>query len=212
MKVILLGPPGAGKGTQAERLVDYLKGYHLSTGEIFRENIKNETELGLKANSYINKGELVPDELTVDLVWDRLGKIDKGLDIVLDGFPRNLFQAEALDKGLEENNDKIDLVLYIDVPDQDLIDRISGRRVCPTCNKNYHVKSNPPKVEGICDLDGSKLIQRKDDTESTVKNRIDVYNRSTAVLIDYYTQKGNLVKVDGTKLPDEVFDQIKNSL
>lgn len=159
----------------------------------------------------MDKGELVPDELTVELVWDKLKSIDSE-NIVLDGFPRNLFQAKALDDGLKNNNDKIDVVIYINVPEEELIDRISGRRVCPTCSRSYHIKSNPPKVDGICDYDGSKLIQREDDKEETVRNRIKVYNESTSVLVDYYKEQGILIDIDGTKTPEDVFESIKKSL
>ncbi|MDO4593996.1 MAG: adenylate kinase [Tissierellia bacterium] len=212
MKLILLGPPGAGKGTQAEKLTKKLNAHHISTGDIFRYNIKNETELGKKAKEYIDSGKLVPDELTIDLVWDKLDSYNKDENIILDGFPRNLNQAEALDKGLKERNDKIDVVININVDDQILIDRIAGRRVCTNCGKTFHITQNPPKVEGVCDNCGSQLIQRDDDKEETVLNRIKVYNDQTAVLIDYYRKKGILATIDGAKKPEDVFKDITESL
>ena len=212
MKLILLGPPGAGKGTQAEKLTKYLTGLHVSTGDIFRYNIKNNTELGKKAKSYMDSGKLVPDELTIDLVWDKLDSIDKDKSIILDGFPRNLAQAKALDEGLKERNDKIDKVINIAVDDEVIIKRIAGRRVCPNCGMSFHVDNNPPKVDGICDNCKHELIQRDDDKEETVHKRIDVYNEQTAVLIDFYKQKGILTTIDGQKSPDEVFEDITKSL
>lgn len=212
MNIILLGPPGAGKGTQAERLIKELDAVQISTGDIFRTNIKNNTPLGTKAKEYINKGQLVPDELTIDLVWDALDKVEDGKTILLDGFPRNITQAEALDEGMQKRENKIDKVININVPEDVIIERISGRRVNVSTGKVYHIKFNPPKVEGIDDETGEKLIQREDDTEAAVKERLDVYNKHTSVLIDYYNKKGILVTIDGAKTPDEVFDQIKKSL
>ncbi|EEB35331.1 adenylate kinase [Anaerococcus hydrogenalis] len=212
MNIILLGPPGAGKGTQAERLIKELDAVQISTGDIFRTNIKNNTPLGTKAKEYINKGQLVPDELTIDLVWDALDKVEDGKTILLDGFPRNITQAEALDEGMQKRDNKIDKVININVPEDVIIERISGRRVNVSTGKVYHIKFNPPKVEGIDDETGEKLIQREDDTEAAVKERLDVYNKHTSVLIDYYNKKGILVTIDGAKTPDEVFDQIKKSL
>ena len=212
MNIILLGPPGAGKGTQAERLIKELDAVQISTGDIFRTNIKNNTPLGTKAKEYINKGQLVPDELTIDLVWDALDKVEDGKTVLLDGFPRNITQAEALDEGMQKRDNKIDKVININVPEDVIIERISGRRVNVSTGKVYHIKFNPPKVEGIDDETGEKLIQREDDTEAAVKERLDVYNKHTSVLIDYYNKKGILVTIDGAKTPDEVFDQIKKSL
>ena len=212
MNIILLGPPGAGKGTQAERLIKELDAVQISTGDIFRTNIKNNTPLGAKAKEYINKGQLVPDELTIDLVWDALDKVEDGKSVLLDGFPRNITQAEALDEGMQKRDKKIDKVININVPEDVIIERISGRRVNVSTGKVYHIKFNPPKVEGIDDETGEKLIQREDDTEAAVKERLDVYNKHTSVLIDYYNKKGILVTIDGAKTPDEVFDQIKKSL
>lgn len=212
MNIILLGPPGAGKGTQAQKLIKELDAVQIATGDIFRSNIKNETDLGKKAKSYIDEGKLVPDELTIDLVWDALDKVEDGKSILLDGFPRNITQAEALDEGMKKRNSKIDHVINIRVPDDVLIERISGRRVCVETGATYHIKYNPPKVEGIDDETGYPLIQRSDDTEEKVKKRIEVYNNTTAVLIDYYDKHGILITIDGTKTPDEVFQDILKAL
>lgn len=212
MNIILLGPPGAGKGTQAQKLIKKYDAVQIATGDIFRNNIKNETELGKKAESYIDEGKLVPDELTIDLVWDAIDKVEDGKDILLDGFPRNITQAQALDEGMEERKSNIDYVVNIQVPDELLIERISGRRVCVETGATYHIKYNPPKVEGIDDETGCPLIQRTDDTEEKVKKRIDVYNNTTSVLIDYYDKKGILITIDGTQTPDEVFESIVDAL
>lgn len=212
MNIILLGPPGAGKGTQAQKLIKELDAVQIATGDIFRSNIKNGTDLGKKAKSYIDEGKLVPDELTIDLVWDALDKVEDGKTVLLDGFPRNITQAEALDEGMKERNSKIDYVINIRVPDDVLIERISGRRVCVETGATYHIKYNPPKVEGIDDETGYPLIQRSDDTEEKVKKRIDVYNNTTSVLIDYYDKHGILITIDGTKTPDEVFEDILKAI
>lgn len=212
MNIILLGPPGAGKGTQAKKLTKKLNAVQIATGDIFRYNIKNETELGKQAKSYIDEGKLVPDDLTIDLVWDAIDKVEDGKSILLDGFPRNITQAEALDEGMKDRNSKIDYVINIRVPDELLIERISGRRVCVETGATYHIKYNPPKVEGKDDETGYPLIQRTDDTEEKVKNRIDVYNNTTSVLIDYYDKHGILITIDGTKTPDEVFQSIVDAL
>ena len=208
MKLVILGPPGAGKGTQAEYIVEKYNIPHISTGDIFRENIKNNTELGKKAKSYMDKGLLVPDDLVIALVEDRLNKEDAKEGFLLDGFPRTVAQAVSLDSILDKNDDKLTKVINISVNPEILIERAVGRRVCKTCGMTYHVKFNPPKEEGICDKDGTKLIQRDDDTEETVKTRISVYFDQTAPLIDYYRAQNLLIDIDGAKDIDKVFDDI----
>ena len=208
MKLVILGPPGAGKGTQAEYIVERYNIPHISTGDIFRENIKNNTELGKEAKSYMDKGLLVPDDLVIALVEDRLNKADAKEGFLLDGFPRTVAQAVSLDSILDKNNDKLTKVINISVDPEILIERAVGRRVCKTCGMTYHVKFNPPKEEGICDKDGTKLIQRDDDTEETVKTRISVYFDQTAPLIDYYRAQNLLIDIDGAKDIDKVFNDI----
>ena len=212
MKLVILGPPGAGKGTQAEYIVERYNIPHISTGDIFRENIKNNTELGKEAKSYMDKGLLVPDDLVIALVEDRLNKADAKEGFLLDGFPRTVAQAVSLDSILDKNNDKLTKVINISVDPEILIERAVGRLVCKTCGMTYHVKFNPPKEEGICDKDGTKLIQRDDDTEETVKTRISVYFDQTAPLIDYYRAQNLLVDIDGAKDIDKVFEDIVNGL
>ena len=212
MRLVILGPPGAGKGTQAASIVDTYQVVHISTGDIFRENIKNATELGKKAKSFMDRGELVPDEVVNEIVVDRLKKPDVAGGFLLDGFPRTVNQAVSLDAALEAMGTKLDRVINIQVASELLINRAVGRRVCPSCGRTYHVTNQKPKVEGICDDDGSKLIQRADDTEETVKKRIDVYERQTSPLIDYYKAQGLLLDIDGSKAIDDVFEQIRRGL
>ena len=208
MKIIMLGAPGAGKGTQAKKIAEKYSIPHISTGDIFRANIKNNTELGQKAKTYMDKGELVPDELVVDLIMDRLKESDCANGYVLDGFPRTIPQAEVLDKALTELGDKIDYAINVDVPDENIIKRMSGRRACVTCGATYHIVHIPPKKEGVCDTCGSELILRDDDKPETVKNRRDVYHKQTQPLIDFYTEKGVLRSVDGTVDMKDVFAAI----
>ncbi|MDD6790089.1 MAG: adenylate kinase [Lachnospira sp.] len=209
MKIIMLGAPGAGKGTQAKMIADAYGIPHISTGDIFRANIKKGTELGKKAKTYMDKGELVPDALVVDLIINRFAEDDCKNGYVLDGFPRTIPQAEALDEALEKNGDHVDVAVDIEVPDENIINRMSGRRACVGCGATYHVKYNPPKVEGICDVCGQKLILRDDDKPETVKNRLNVYHTQTQPLIDYYKKKDILKSVDGTQDMDKVFADIK---
>ena len=212
MNLILLGPPGAGKNTQATRIVEKYKVPHISTGDIFRENIKNNTPLGQKAQEYMNKGELVPDQLVVDIALDRLGKDDCKNGFLLDGFPRTVFQADALDKFLKDQGRGIDLVINIEVEDKMLIERLDARRVCPTCAATYNVIGMPPKKEGICDKCNDTLIQRKDDKKETVGNRIKVYHEQTSPLIDYYKEKGLIKDFDGMIGADALFDEIVKAI
>ncbi|GAA0127324.1 adenylate kinase [Clostridium sp. ATCC 25772] len=208
MKIILLGPPGAGKGTQAKSISNKYSIPHISTGDIFRKNISEKTPLGIEAKSYIDKGQLVPDKLTIDIVQDRLEHEDCKNGFLLDGYPRTVSQAEALKNFLNEKGEKLDTALLIDVQKEFIIDRMTGRRVCPDCGASYHVRFNPTKVEGKCDICGSVVIQRADDTESTVKDRLDVYETQTQPLIEYYKNQGLLSTVDGTQSIDDVFKDI----
>ncbi|WP_455060317.1 adenylate kinase [Parvimonas micra] len=212
MRLILLGPPGAGKGTQASSIVAEYGITHISTGDIFRHNIKNETELGKKVKSYLDKGQLVPDELTIDLVWDRLSKDDCKNGFLLDGFPRTINQAEALQKGLEERGLKLDKVINIDVDKNILVKRLSGRRVCKNCGETYHIDNKPTLKDGVCDKCSGEVIQRADDNEKTVLDRIEVYEKQTFPLIDFYKNLGLILTVDGTLSIEDVFSQIKESL
>ncbi|AIZ36376.1 adenylate kinase [Parvimonas micra] len=212
MRLILLGPPGAGKGTQASSIVAEYGITHISTGDIFRHNIKNETELGKKVKSYLDKGQLVPDELTIDLVWDRLSKDDCKKGFLLDGFPRTINQAEALQKGLEERGLKLDKVINIDVDKNILVKRLSGRRVCKNCGETYHIDNKPTLKDGVCDKCSGEVIQRADDNEKTVLDRIEVYEKQTFPLIDFYKNLGLILTVDGTLSIEDVFSQIKESL
>ena len=212
MRAVLLGPPGAGKGTQAVKLVDKYNVPQISTGDIFRKNIKEGTELGKKAQEYMNAGQLVPDELVVDLVVDRLQQDDCKNGYLLDGFPRTIFQAEQLDKFLSEQGQELDIVINFNVGHDTLIERLTGRRICTKCGAGYHIKGLPPKVEGICDKCGGELEQRKDDTVETAENRIVVYNESTAPLIEYYKQTGKLKDFDAEQDHTVVFAEIVKAI
>lgn len=208
MKIIMLGAPGAGKGTQAKMIAEKYGVPHVSTGDIFRANIKNGTELGKEAKQYMYQGLLVPDELTVRILLDRVAQDDCKNGYVLDGFPRTIPQAEVLDSELSKLGDHIDYAIDVDVPDENIIKRMSGRRACLTCGATYHIEHVPPKTEGICDKCGSELVLRDDDKPETVKNRLNVYHEQTQPLIDFYTNKGVLKTVDGTLPMEEVFAAI----
>ena len=207
-----MGRPGAGKGTQAVNIREYYNIPHISTGDMFRAAIKNQTKLGLEAKSYMDKGALVPDEVTIGIVKDRLLEDDCKNGFLLDGFPRTIAQAEALDAFLKENGIKLDAVLDVNVPAEILVRRMVGRRVCKTCGATFHVEFNPSKVEGVCDNCGSPLIQRADDTEATAKNRLAVYDNQTAPLLDFYKKQNILKTVNGDQPLDKVFDDIKSVL
>ncbi len=212
MRLIMLGAPGAGKGTQAKILADTYKIPHISTGDIFRANIKGGTELGKKAKSYMDAGALVPDELVCELVADRIAQEDCKEGYILDGFPRTIPQAEALDAAAEKLGQKLDYAVDIDVPDEAIISRMSGRRACVGCGATYHIAFNPPKKEGVCDTCGGELILRDDDKPETVQTRLSVYHEQTQPLIDYYTKKQMLVSVDGTQAMSDVTTAILNAL
>lgn len=212
LRTILLGPPGAGKGTQAVKIVEKYGIPHISTGDIFRENIKNGTELGKKAQEYMNKGELVPDDLVIEIATTRLLADDCKNGFLLDGFPRTVYQAQKLDKFLAAHDSKIDKVLDIAVEKEELITRLTGRRVCKACGASFHVVNIPPKKEGVCDYCGGELIQRADDNLETVTNRIDVYEAQTMPLIEYYENAGNIAHIDGSTGLDNVFADIVKAL
>ena len=212
MKLLIMGPPGAGKGTQAEKIVKEFAIVHISTGDMFRAALKNQTPLGLKAKEYMDKGELVPDEVVIAMVEERISAPDCAKGFLLDGFPRTIPQAEALDKKLAEMGITLNGVINIEVPREDLIARLTGRRVCRQCGATYHVKFNPPKTEGVCDACGGELYQRSDDSLETVTNRLDVYEAQTAPLKEYYAKTGLLINIDGTKSIEEVFSSIKDAL
>lgn len=212
MKIIMLGAPGAGKGTQAKQIAGKYNIPHISTGDIFRANIKNNTELGQKAKTYMDQGLLVPDELTCDLVVDRIQQDDCVNGFVLDGFPRTIPQAEALENALAKLNESMDFAIDVDVPDENIVNRMSGRRACLKCGATYHIVSIPPKKEGVCDNCGSELVIRDDDKPKTVQKRLNVYHEQTQPLIDFYSKKGILKSVDGTQPMDKVFEDIVNIL
>ena len=209
MKIIMLGAPGAGKGSQASRIAKEYQLPHISTGDIFRANLKEETELGKRAKSYMDKGELVPDDITIAMLLDRIHKEDCKNGYILDGFPRTIPQAEALKEALAKKDEKIELALDVDASDELIIKRMAGRRTCPACGAIYHIVTLPPKTEGICDRCGADLIQRKDDNEETVKNRLKIYHEVTEPLISYYKKEGILEEIDGAEELDKVFEKVK---
>ena len=208
MKIIMLGAPGAGKGTQAKQIAAKFSVPHISTGDIFRANIKENTELGKRAKEFMDQGMLVPDSLTLELIMDRFQNPDCANGYVLDGFPRTIPQAEALTKALAEKGEKIDYAINVEVPDESIVRRMSGRRACLTCGATYHIKYNAPEKENVCDACGAELVLRDDDKPETVLKRLAVYHDQTQPLIDYYKNEGVLREVDGTKDMKEVFDDI----
>jgi adenylate kinase len=210
--IILFGPPASGKGTQAARLRELLNLPHVASGDLFRENLKGETKLGLAAKAYMDRGELVPDDITIAMVIERLSRPDCADGALLDGFPRTIAQAEALDQALSAQGHRISQVLYIAVPDEVLVERVSGRRLCRTCGEAYHILWNPPKVPGVCDQDGGELYQRDDDQPETVRTRLQVYWEQTSPLIDYYRGQGVLVDVDGNQSIDAVTVDLEKAI
>ena len=212
MNLILMGLPGAGKGTQAERIVEKYGLPHISTGDMFRAAIKEETELGKKAKSYMDAGELVPDDVTIGIVRERLGKADCQKGFLLDGFPRTTAQAEALDNLLADMGRQIDAVLYIDVDRDSLLERLTGRRICSQCGATYHITLNPPKEEGVCDKCGGELFQRDDDKIETVKTRLEVNEKQQKPLLDFYNKKSCLQEINGNQDIDDVFASIERVL
>ena len=212
MKIIMLGAPGAGKGTQAKKIADKYGIPHISTGDIFRANIKGGTELGMKAKSYMDQGQLVPDDVTIGMLLDRISEADCADGYVLDGFPRTIPQAESLTKALENRGEKMEYAIDVDVPDANIVSRMSGRRACLACGATYHIVTIPPKQEDICDDCGETLVQRGDDKPETVQKRLTVYHDQTQPLIEYYKQAGMLVTVDGTKDLNDVFADIVSVL
>lgn len=212
MKIIMLGAPGAGKGTQAKMIAEKYDVPHISTGDIFRANIKNGTQLGMEAKQYMDQGLLVPDELTVKILLDRVAQDDCQNGYVLDGFPRTIPQAQVLDKALTELGDKIDYAIDVDVPDENIVKRMGGRRACLSCGATYHIEHIPPKAEGICDKCGQELVLRDDDKPETVQNRLNVYHEQTQPLIDFYKEKGVLKTVDGTMDMKDVFAAVMTIL
>jgi adenylate kinase len=209
LNLILFGPPGAGKGTQADRLRQDFQLPYIATGDMLRENVKSETELGSKAKEYMDAGDLVPDDLIVAMARDRLSQDDAQDGFLLDGFPRTLPQAEALGEMLDGLGRRITSVLLIDVPDEEVVRRLSGRRVCTKAGHNYHIEFDPPKNEGICDQDGSRLVQRDDDKPAVIEHRLAVYHEKTKPLVDYYDSRGLMRRIDGTRPPSDVHDHIR---
>jgi adenylate kinase len=209
MRLIFLGPPGSGKGTQSEFICKDFHIVQLSTGDLLRYHRKNGTELGKKAQEFMDKGELVPDDLIIEIIRNELKKEEYSNGFLLDGFPRTITQAEALDKLLAELNLHLDAVLVLNVPTEELITRLTARRTCPICGKTYHLIYNPPKVDGKCDLDGGELYQRSDDNEETVRNRLEVYEKQTKPLIDYYQSKGLAYFIDGIGKIEDIYSRLK---
>jgi adenylate kinase len=212
LNLILLGPPGAGKGTQAERLQEDFRLLYVATGNILRAAVEAGTDLGRQAKAYMDRGELVPDEVIIGVILERIADEEAQDGFLLDGFPRTVAQAEALDRALSELGRSLTAALLIDVPDDEVVRRISGRRVCQKANHVYHVDSNRPKHDGVCDIDGSRLVQRDDDREETVRKRLEVYHAQTAPLVDFYDERGLLKRFDGTRTPTEVHDHIRATL
>jgi adenylate kinase len=210
--LVLLGPPGAGKGTQAGRIVAEYGIPHISTGDILRAAVKNQTAMGIEAKKYMDAGELVPDSVVIGIVKDRLQEPDTAKGFLMDGFPRTIPQAEALDQVLEGLDRAITKTLVILVDEEDLVRRLTGRRICRSCQTPFHVLFNPPQVEGVCDKCGGELYQRDDDTEATVRNRLEVYSRQTEPLIEYYDKAGVVARIDGAKAPDAVYEDIREAL
>jgi len=209
LNLILFGPPGAGKGTQAERLRKDFELPYIATGDMLRANVKEETELGKKAKEYMDAGDLVPDELILAMAADRLSQDDAQDGFILDGFPRTIEQAEALDKQLSDMGRRVTAALLVDVPDEEVIRRLSGRRMCVKSGHNYHVEFDPPKHEGVCDQDGSRLVQRDDDKPEVIENRLRVYHEKTKPLVDYYDERGLMRRIDGTRDPADVHGHIR---
>lgn len=208
MRLIFLGPPGAGKGTQAKMLIEKYGIPQISTGDILRAAVKEGTPLGKKAKEYMDAGKLVTDDIVIGIMEDRLKQDDCKKGFILDGFPRTVAQAEALDKMLQNLNMPLDKVLALIVPDEELLKRLTGRRTCKSCNQMYHIEFDPPRKDGVCDKCGGELYQRQDDNEETIKNRLAVYHSQTAPLLDFYSKKGILYKIDGVKAPEEIFKDI----
>lgn len=212
MKIIMLGAPGAGKGTQAKKIAEKYQIPHISTGDIFRANIKSETELGMKAKEFIDQGLLVPDEITIGMLLNRIQEKDCGNGYVLDGFPRTIPQAESLSEALKTLGTAIDYAIDIDVPDENIVSRMSGRRACLTCGATYHISFAPPKKEGVCDVCGAELVLRNDDKPETVQKRLSVYHEQTKPLVEYYKKAGVLRTIDGTQDMEAVFQSITDIL